>query len=1505
MSRTDSSECFKNYYDFNTIEVLFESLENQDTSEAAAEALVCGFVRDIPYHMLKIESSEKMLSTLMDLMYRAGQNVQAHLTNMLYYAIDWPKSKDFVAKVLDMGIINLINFLLKSELAAAQDATVQVVLVLLRKVFRVKDLLARKETVIKDLVQTSVIEMLAKVTLRTDFAVDGPVMWSIMEIWYLLAQDPKSHPSLFMYVSVSLIPRKSAVGGVTTTPVQRVLDVLGALNENDMRDPRHSQGILHAFNILSFVIQDEDRVNDVVNKVPRVVAITLHMIATCSHQAARDKAIDVAYLFRQHELFPESIELCGSLDKLIEALVSSVENEINPDVLNVSLDLLAFVLHSLLRRIFLANSTDIVARTRIRDYFNMVLCATGMWQRTVAYFEYQEKTLFVARLLHVLSSFKDVSFLFELHSLINQMKLMDILLEIFSLGQNSKEVEEAILLVFGSLLGSAPYFPWDLQKAVAELSAHRSNIEALHVIREAQLMANLDLGSSLRELQIELSSFSTAVATKNKTTDLHIKAQQVWSQELRWRVLIATQAAQVIRPFVLAASEQNLPIVHAVLRLMQIILRDGADEQDTFHLQQEYYSFVSVMASLDCVNVIFALDVFGLMTGFANFVVTRGLEMSCAMLQAHDNVVKTKAVETFVYCSLNGQALDYIRKYAIASLGGMMRLPAHATIPDMDSYFILMSVLLIISRLATDENTCLALIKTSAFVGVLDTLRLERMQVLCLSYDKAKEINLACLQKLDPRFKKKVPTLVEPIPSLLNMAFLIINSLSRHENCRSILLAANIIDKLFERMHELMERQLESKPLPPLIAPGSLTLALPDECVQTLYTLFAMSFKPHSTLRTAIEKDPRLIEILIYLWGVQDANISYMARVVLSRCSVVKDGQLGDNENHVCVQSSSLWMTLIRSRQLYLIYEIIDDRVDIRKEIPTIVTFDEFTDTQVKICACDAMLSIISQIDAGQIENGITKDKIREVVADLRQSGSLIQKLEFMKQVTPIADNLQREILRLSVIERKASSRFVDVPISTAIGTESPKAGRPTSAPGTPTTVSSAIAVSNDYHEKRKLLKDLAESLRTNRLVREQTMAGVAVNRTLAALSEVIDFSTEQMKARTKERTENENVEIVAAMVEVMIVVVHLYEYRNINIVFEGLTGGSIVNLQAVCNCLLALSGKKQTALLMITTPFIVTSLVDCLQLYIRKVDKKEVVDFGDLAELKVARCIFASLIALFRYGATPMIEKLSLGSYITFFTTLVHTKGQLNAALRSKPILRTQPSRSIKVEVADLQDMPVIDLNLSLLSLLTFGKPTTLESITSDGLLVNSLCSSILEECAVLIDILNQQNSGSASSTGNIFFLSKEAMSTKSEDDESTMYGGSSAGGRFHLRRSGSNLTIAVTEDEIAMEAVSKRIAILANFCRSSSAAFAISRHSSLVLRLCDVMVAVRTLSQSELLRIVLAFFERLTPCFYQEATEGVAAIINAAMSVAEASRDLRIIDQVNDIQPNVLLQI
>eukprot|EP01031_Cornospumella_fuschlensis_P040965 gene40965-49972_t len=33
LSRTDNSECFKNYYDFNTIEVLFESLENQDTAE--------------------------------------------------------------------------------------------------------------------------------------------------------------------------------------------------------------------------------------------------------------------------------------------------------------------------------------------------------------------------------------------------------------------------------------------------------------------------------------------------------------------------------------------------------------------------------------------------------------------------------------------------------------------------------------------------------------------------------------------------------------------------------------------------------------------------------------------------------------------------------------------------------------------------------------------------------------------------------------------------------------------------------------------------------------------------------------------------------------------------------------------------------------------------------------------------------------------------------------------------------------------------------------------------------------------------------------------------------------------------------------------------------------------------------------------------------------------------------------------------------------------------------
>eukprot|EP01032_Pedospumella_encystans_P025733 gene25733-29071_t len=70
ISRTTGSECFKSYYEHDTVSLLIACLNHQNIAEGGAESLVSGFVRDITGHMSHFERYPHALTVIMDVMYR-------------------------------------------------------------------------------------------------------------------------------------------------------------------------------------------------------------------------------------------------------------------------------------------------------------------------------------------------------------------------------------------------------------------------------------------------------------------------------------------------------------------------------------------------------------------------------------------------------------------------------------------------------------------------------------------------------------------------------------------------------------------------------------------------------------------------------------------------------------------------------------------------------------------------------------------------------------------------------------------------------------------------------------------------------------------------------------------------------------------------------------------------------------------------------------------------------------------------------------------------------------------------------------------------------------------------------------------------------------------------------------------------------------------------------------------------------------------------------------------
>ena len=508
---------------------------------------------------------------------------------------------------------------------------------------------------------------------------------------------------------------------------------------------------------------------------------------------------------------------------------------------------------------------------------------------------------------------------------------------------------------------------------------------------------------------------------------------------------------------------ENVGASVAALRVLQIILRDsintapsvGSDTSKALAAevaaQIHYYCFVTLLPDMNKVQALIALDVLGLMTLHADFSVDEAVQIVTDLLQTHDSVVKCKALDTLVCFSVNQTCLASIHAFSLTPLSHMLRYLQHLHEPTIDTPYVLASVLLILTRLVVDEVVCNAILKSAMFTGLVELLKLEDPvlsgQALADGYERnvvtsADEPKLS--HQTPPSLRdnrdgvagrRKMGTIGATV--IRHFVFRCIHAFASHNSCRSMLLGANIPHHLLKQLSTFVGvdkvTKKETPEVPQLLIKGCVVESPDEECQGALNSLFLLSFKAHRSLKDSLATVPAACHSLMRIWAGPIAPLSYKASVVLMRCGISTEltkSQLARSINTVYEalpldqmykQFSCPWTVFIDTCQVFLLLDLIDDAQDtaprhissgasVISNMNSIVTFDEFTDSQVKVTACEALHCIVRRAQESPSEF----QHVQVTLQELCKTDILIPRLEGMVRLTPCAAVLISDIRQLS-----------------------------------------------------------------------------------------------------------------------------------------------------------------------------------------------------------------------------------------------------------------------------------------------------------------------------------------------------------------------------------------------------------------------------------------------------------------------------------------------------------
>ena len=516
VARTVGVDCFRNsYYTLDTITLLINCLDNVNIAEAAAETLVCGFIRDTQYHMEYFEhphaaplatGQSSNIVQIVNIMHKASPVVQAHLTNLLSVAIKYDKTHGLLKSLLSSDhqyMTHLVVTDLKSDFFAAQDAGIAALMYTLQSLVGSADLKPYFGTFSKELIDYKVVELMVKFTLNPDYPLDSPSMAHILTILEILSENPASHTSLLAYASLHGTVgggsggdgnhSHSARSGTThsSTALIRVTDALafllsegsGALTTSVTPADAHFHLLTQCLHIVYNVVS-QTLSHTAVPTFVRTNGKTLLspcVLVLCNVKFFPVVTLAVNILHRYIHYFG-CMDLLMQMDAAGEFVINAVIDALCQQILipvdsfaaihsaiggvhgddslkvNLAIDTLALVLYQLYsyQQLNSSSTNSAIIMFTMESAYMKIITDSAIWSVLMECFHapYLQMAA-AARLIHLLACYKNIRTLNELHHKLEEHQVFNVLCYLVCYGNNSAEDNETLLLTVGSIAGKA------------------------------------------------------------------------------------------------------------------------------------------------------------------------------------------------------------------------------------------------------------------------------------------------------------------------------------------------------------------------------------------------------------------------------------------------------------------------------------------------------------------------------------------------------------------------------------------------------------------------------------------------------------------------------------------------------------------------------------------------------------------------------------------------------------------------------------------------------------------------------------------------------------------------------------------------------------------------------------------------------------------------------------------------------------------------------------------
>lgn len=652
-----------------------------------------------------------------------------------------------------------------------------------------------------------------------------------------------------------------------------------------------------------------------------------------------------------------------------------------------------------------ASSSSASAGDLVDDWavFDEVVSSDALFTSCAAIVTLTSNVAHVANLVNVIASHQDSLIRLKLFSMLTKHKILGTILQAITDINNKDAVAsslESTLIAMGTLCRGLPFFKWEMVLTVKRRAARKTALDGNGsgvnerllayddaIIRHAQQRAdcglmqdvlstspNGDGNSIIRECFLGSARLHGIMSPED------CRALCAYEEDLKDKlnsvveIHVIPQLCRVLPSDMLRGEYFVCPVTGS-MRLLNILSTSSNFPNLSTPSTRSIYHFMKSVHAYDSLSKIVAIEAFITCLHRYTFPVlsediVKGLEIlftvelpSCSTA-AYNSYVFGKIVRLLDVCCLQEIYWDIVCTLALPEMVGLLSINAfHVERDEVDSVYVVYTLLNIIYKMASMEATCLMVCQSNLISAISDLIVYGNQ--------------LGVKQKVKPQYIKiqggsrSVDVMGNNTRNSVDISLLsvyVCYAISRYDSCVKNLLSSRIPKAVITVLYEeavtnasLYDPSRVINRLPSaVIVSASGVLGIDSKPVVgiVLDLLVVMSCQRSSSIPQAFLDMPSpslLMQYLLYVYSQNNKDLCKKILLILVRCGVGKQDIFYRESNNSLyskyfnkkINSTELvlpWQYLLQSRQIYLLVDMLAyDKSDIITSSGRSATLDDLS----------------------------------------------------------------------------------------------------------------------------------------------------------------------------------------------------------------------------------------------------------------------------------------------------------------------------------------------------------------------------------------------------------------------------------------------------------------------------------------------------------------------------------------------------------------------------------